>query len=179
MKATNITASKTLRIINNIMEGPEWFAKDEHHSASLEYSRVAGDYEIFTAKFYGAGAIVRKLNFFDIDDALGYLASNHYYNVASNPAEESKPEAKTAIPELIGKKLHEHDTWYGITTITIDTIEFLGDTNRIKFTGTNSWGKEESIYIADNLLASLVETGEAETTQEIDHCTVRKIWTLQ
>ena len=41
MKATNITASKTLRILNNIIEGyTEWFAKDEHHSASLEYSRI-------------------------------------------------------------------------------------------------------------------------------------------
>ena len=83
MKAKNTTTNKALRILENIMEGyPEWFAKDGHHSASLEYTVTVDDYEIITAKFYETGTTVRKLNFVDIDDALSYLASNHYYNVA-------------------------------------------------------------------------------------------------
>lgn len=188
MKAITTTASKALRILDNIMEGcTEWFAKDEHHSASLEYSRVGGDYEIITAKFYGTGATVRKLKFVDIDDALGYLASNHYYNVAGNPAEEPKPEvepepeAKPApYSELIGMKLHKYDTWNGgSTTITIETTEHSADSSSVKFTGTNNWGKEESIYIAECLIPELILTGGAELKQEIDHCTVRKTWTLQ
>ena len=88
MKTINTPATKALRILDNIMEGDtEWFAKDEHHSASLEYSRVGGDFEIITAKFYGTGAKVRKLNFTDIDEALGYLAHNHYYNVTGHAEE--------------------------------------------------------------------------------------------
>ena len=88
MKAINNPTSKALAILDNIMEGHiEWFAKDEHHSASLEYSRVGGDYEIISAKFYGTGAKVRKLNFTDIEDALGYLAHNHFYNVAGHAEE--------------------------------------------------------------------------------------------
>lgn len=186
MKAINTPTSKALRILDNIMEGDtEWFVKDEHHSASLEYTRIKGDYEIFTAKFYGTGAHVRKLNFVDIDDALGYLASNHYYNVASNPAEEESEEPATAEPaspfaELIGRKLHTYDSWNGSsTTIAIETIEHLVDHCSIKFTGTNSWGKEESVYIDECFIPELILTGEAERKQEIDHCDVRTTWTLQ
>lgn len=177
---TICTTNKALRILDNIMEGcPEWFAKDEHHSASLEYSRVGGDYEIFTAKFYGAGATVRKLNFFDIDDALGYLTSNRYYNVASNPAEEPElaTEPESAYAGLVGAKLHTYDSWNGSScTITIEDSE--PQTNGRRFTGTNSYGGKSEIYVPDNLLPKLIETGEAEMKQEIDHCTVRTTWTL-
>lgn len=180
MKATNITASKTLRILNNIIEGyTEWFAKDEHHSASLEYSRIGGDYEIFTAKFYGTGASVRKLNFVDIDDAIGYLDSNRYYNVASNPAEESEPatEPESAYAGLVGAKLHTYDSWDGSScAITIEDSE--PETNGRRFTGTNSYGGKSRIYVPDDLLPKLIETGEAEMRQEIDHCTVITKWML-
>lgn len=181
MKATNITASKTLRILNNIIEGyTEWFAKDEHHSASLEYSRVGGDHKIFTAKFYGNGATVRKLNFFDIDDTLGYLTSNHYYNVASNPAEESEPatEPKSEYTGLVGAKLHTYDSWDGSScTITIEDSE--PEPNGRRFTGSNSYGGKSGIYVPDDLLPKLIETGEAEMKQEIDHCAVITKWTIK
>lgn len=185
MKATNTSTSKALRILDNIMEGyPEWFAKDEHHSASLEYSRVGGDYEIITAKFYGTGAKVRKLNFTDIDDAIGYLGHNHYYNVAGNPTEEEPAEepatTEPASPfaDLIGRKLHTYDSWYGSScTITIEDSE--PETNGRRFTGTNSYGGKSGIYVPDDLLPKLIETGEAEMKQEIDHCTVRTTWTLK
>lgn len=186
MKATNTPTSKALRILDNIMEGnSEWFAKDEHHSASLEYARVGGDYEIITAKFYGTGVTVRKLNFVDIDDALGYLASNHYYNVAGfrNPNEEPQPEpeqtTEPASPyaELVGKKLHTYDSWNGSScTITIEYSE--PESGGRRFIGANSYGGQSGIYVPDDMLASLIETGKAEATQEIDHCTVRKTWTL-
>ena len=180
MKAINTPTSKALRILDNIMEGhPEWFAKDEHHSASLEYSRVGGDCEIFTAKFYGTGAKVRKLNFTDIDDALGYLASNHYYNVASNPAEEPEPatEPESAYAELVGAKLHTYDTWNGNScAITIEDSK--PGANGRRFTGTNNYGGKSIIYVPDDLLPKLIKTGEAEMKQEIDHCTVKTKWML-
>lgn len=139
MKAINNPTSKALRILDNIMKGyAEWFAKDEHHSASLEYSRVGGDYEIITAKFYGTGAKVRKLNFTDIDDALGYLAHNHYYNVAAYPTDEEPAEepatTEPASPfaDLIGRKLHTYDSWNGSSCcITIEEAE--QEPTRIQF----------------------------------------------
>lgn len=184
MKAINTPTSKALRILDNIMEGyPEWFAKDEHHSASLEYSRVGGDYEIITAKFYGTGAKVRKLNFTDIDDALGYLASNHYYNVAGNPTEEQPTEetqaAEQASPfaDLIGRKLLTYDSWNGSScNITIE--EAVQEADSVHFTGTNSYGGKSGIYVDNELLPTLIKTGRAERHQEIDHCDVRKSWKL-
>lgn len=167
MKAINNPTSKALAILDNIMEGyTEWFAKDEHHSASLEYSRVGGDYEIITAKFYGTGAKVRKLNFTDIDDALGYLSHNHYYNVAGNPTEEEPAEelatAEPASPfaDLIGRKLHTYDSWNGSScSITIEEAE-------------------QEIYVDNELLPTLIKTGHAEESHEIDHCDVKRSWSL-
>ena len=168
------------------MEGySEWFAKDEHHSASLEYTRVGGDYEIITAKFYGTGATVRKLNFVDIDDALGYLASNHYYNVAGfkNPNEDKKPELESTdepaspFDELIGRKLYSYDSWNGSScNITIE--EAKQDTDSVHFVGTNSYGGKSGIYVDNELLPTLIKTGEAERSREIDHCNVTTRWKL-
>lgn len=183
MKAINTPTSKALRILDNIMEGyTEWFAKDEHHSASLEYSRVGGDNEIFTAKFYGTGAHVRKLNFVDIDDALGYLANNHYYNVASNPTEERAAEMSSAKPaspfdELIGRKLYSYDSWNGSScNITIE--EAKQETDSVHFVGTNSYGGKSGIYVDNELLPILIKTGKAERSREIDHCNVTTRWKL-
>lgn len=184
MKAINNPTSKALAILDNIMEGyTEWFAKDEHHSASLEYSRVGGDYEIITAKFYGTGATVRKLNFTDIDDALGYLAHNHYYNVAGNPTEEEPAEepatAEPASPfaELIGRKLHTYDSWNGSSCcITIEEAE--QETNAVRFIGTNSCRGKSEIYVDNELLPTLIKTGHAEESHEIDHCDVKRSWSL-
>lgn len=183
MNTTKTTASKALRILDNIMEGyTECFAKDEHHSASLEYTRTGGDYEIITAKFYGTGATVRKLNFVDIDDALGYLTSNHYYNVASNPAEKQLDEEPTTEPaspfaELIGKKLHTYDSWNGSScNITIETAEQTTDS--VHFTGTNSYGGKSGIFVDNDLVQTLIQTGYAERHREIDHCSVKTSWKL-
>lgn len=184
MKAINTSTSKALRILDNIMEGDtEWFAKDEHHSASLEYSRVGGDYEIITAKFYGTGAKVRKLNFTDIEDALGYLGHNHYYNVARNPTEEEPAEesatAEPASPfaDLIGRKLHTYNSWDGIThTITIEAAEQLKDS--VRFTGKGDWERQTEIYVDNKHLPTLIKTGKAERHQEIDHCDVKTSWSL-
>lgn len=184
MEAINNPTSKALRILDNIMEGDtEWFAKDEHHCASLEYSRVGGDYEIFTAKFYGTGATVRKLNFTDIDDALGYLAHNHFYNVAGNPTEEVPVEEPATVEpaspfaELIGRKLREFDSWYGIThTITIEAAQQLKDS--VRFTGKGDWERQAEIYVDNELIPTLIETGKAERHQEIDHCDVKTNWSL-
>lgn len=184
MKAINTPTSKALRILDNIMEGDtEWFAKDEHHSASLEYSRVGGDYEIITAKFYGTGAKVRKLNFTSIEDVLGYLAHNHYYNVAGNPTEEEPAEepttAEPASPfaDLIGRKLLAYNSWNGSScNITIEEVEQSGD--EIQFTGTNSYGGKSGICVDKELIPTLIETGSAERRHEIDHCDVKKTWRL-
>ena len=183
MKAINTIVSKSLRILDNIMEGyTEWFVKDEHHSASLEYTRTGGDYEIITAKFYGTGATVRKLNFIDIDDALGYLANNHYYNVACNPAEEQvdkQPVTEPASPfaEIIGRKLHSYDSWNGSScNITIETAEKTTDS--VHFTGTNSYGGKSGIYVDNDLVQTLIQTGYAERRREIDHCSVKTTWKL-
>lgn len=184
MKAINTTTSKALRILDNIMEGDtEWFAKDEHHSASLEYNRVGGDFEIITAKFYGTGAKARKLNFTDIDEALGYLAHNHYYNVAGNPTEEESAEepvtTEPASPfaDLIGRKLHTYDSWAGSScNITIEEAE--QETNAVRFIGTNSYGGKSGIYVDNELLPTLIKTGHAEESHEIDHCNVKRSWNL-
>lgn len=180
MKAINTPTSKALRILDNIMERhTEWFAKDEHHSASLEYSRVGGDCEIFTAKFYGTGAKVRKLNFTDIDDALGYLASNHYYNVASNPQEQPEEPATTepASPyaDFIGKKLHSYDSWYGeARTVKIESA--TEEDKGVRFKGAN--GCRDTIYVGKEYIAELREKGRAEQHQEVDHCDVKTSWTI-
>lgn len=184
MKAINTPTSKALRILDNIMEGDtEWFAKDEHHSASLEYSRVGGDFEIITAKFYGTGVKVRKLNFTDIDDALGYLAHNHYYNVAGNPTDEEPAEepatAEPASPfaDLIGRKLHRYDSWYGSSCdITIE--EAKQERDSVYFTGTDSYGGKSGIYVDNELLPTLIKTGSTERSQEVDHCDVKVRWSL-
>ena len=180
MKAINNPTSKALAILDNIMEGyTEWFAKDEHHSASLEYSRVGGDYEIITAKFYETGAKVRKLHFTDIDDALGYLAHNHYYNVAGNPTKEEPATTEPASPfaDLIGRKLHTYDSWNGNSYyITIEGAE--QETNAVRFIGTNSYGGKSGIYVDNELLPTLMKTGHAEETDEIDHCDVKRSWSL-
>ena len=150
MKEINTPTSKVLRILDNIMEGDtEWFAKDEHHSASLEYSRIGGDYEIITAKFYGTGVKVRKLNFTDIDEALGYL----------------------------GRKLYTYDSWNGSScNITIEGAE--QESNSVRFTGTNSYGGKSGIYVDNELLPTLIKTGKAERSREIDHCDVKTVWSL-
>ena len=178
MKAINTPTSKALRIFDNIMEGyTEWFTKDEHHSASLEFSRIGGDYEIITAKFYGTGVKVRKLNFTDIDEALGYLASNHYYNVAGNPTEEPQLEPASPFAHLIGRKLHIYDSWNGSScNITIEEAE--QGTDSVHFTGTNSYGGKSGIYVDNELLSTLIKTGKAERSQEIEHCDVKIIWNL-
>lgn len=184
MKAINTPTSKVLRILDNIMEGDtEWFAKDEHHSASLEYSRIGGDYEIITAKFYGTGVKVRKLNFTDIDETLGYLGHNHYYNVAGNPTEEEPAEepatTEPASPfaDLIGRKLYTYDSWNGSScNITIEGAE--QESNSVRFTGTNSYGGKSGIYVDNELLPTLLKTGKAERSREIDHCDVKTSWSL-
>lgn len=185
MKAINTPATKTLRILDNIMEGnPEWFAKDEHHSASLEFARVGGEYEIITAKFYGNSAHVRKLNFTDIEDALGYLASNRYYNVANKPDEQEQLEVTSRkgdpspIAEFIGKKLLFYESWNGsFCNITIEQVEQHDDS--VIFTGANSYGEKSKIYINDYLIQELLEIGYAESHQEIDHCDVVNRWNIK
>ena len=134
MKAINTPTSKALRIFDNIMEGyTEWFTKDEHHSASLEFSRIGGDYEIITAKFYGTGVKVRKL--------------------------------------------HIYDSWNGSScNITIEEAE--QGTDSVHFTGTNSYGGKSGIYVDNELLPTLIKTGKAERSQEIEHCDVKIIWNL-
>lgn len=184
MKALNTPTSKALIILDNIMKGhTEWFAKDGHHSASLEDSKDGGDFEIYTAKFYETGAKVRKLYFTDIDDALGYLAHNHYYNVANNPTEEEPAEAPAAaepdspFADLIGRKLNTYDTWCGNGfNITIEGFEQESD--GVNFTGTNRYGEKSKIYVNNELLPTLIKTGHAESSHEIDHCNVKRSWNL-
>lgn len=176
MIAVNTPTSKALRILDNIMEGnTEWFAKDEQHNASLEFAKQKGDYEIITAKFYRAAACVRKLNFVDIDDAIGYLADNHYYNVAGKPTEEpaTTAEARCPFAGFIGKQLHVYDSWYGDSRkITIRKAEKSG--NRVRFTETDN----NLISVPEEYIQDLLQTGYAEYVTEVDHCNVTTRWNL-
>lgn len=81
------TNDKTLRIFENIMEGyPEWFIKDEDNYASLEFRRGHRENDIYTLKLRSmAHSLVTTLVFSDIDDALGYLESNRFFNVLRKP----------------------------------------------------------------------------------------------
>lgn len=187
MKAANIPTSKSLRILDNIMEGyREWFTKDEHNGAYLIFTRTDDGNEIITAKFFGKENCFRKLNFVDIDEALGYLAHNHYYNVTGDPREQTQVEPSKPLKtiknspfcEFIGKKLYSHDSWNGSScNITIEGA--TQETDSVHFVGTNSYEGKSGIYVDNNLIQTLLETGKAERHREIDHCNVVTTWQLK
>lgn len=85
---------------------------------------------------------------------------------------------KKIIKATVGHKLHTYNTWDGSSTdITVEYSEMLS--NSVLFTGTNAWGGKSDIYVDKDYIEQLIKTGEAVKHNEIDHCDVRTMWSLQ
>ena len=48
----------------------------------------------------------------------------------------------------------------------------------MRFTGKGDWERQTKIYVDNELIPTLIETGKAERHQEIDHCDVKTSWSL-
>jgi len=85
----------------------------------------------------------------------------------------------TNIIAIFGKVLNSYDSWNGDhKTITISKIEFIAESNEFKFSGIGYWGNEQNIYVPKEKVEVLLETGRASSDTTIDHCSIRKEWSM-
>lgn len=84
-----------------------------------------------------------------------------------------------AFANIFNKKVSVYDEWNGSNTqVTVKTIGITEDGKEIFFSGISYWGNPIKVYIPAELVDTLIETGKATTSQEIDHCTIGKTWAI-
>lgn len=108
---------------------------------------------------------------------LDFLTAEEFINTAHTTSVDAV-SITFKDEEIIGKKLHNHDSWNGSSmTITIESFEIEGKS--IRFIGTNAWGGKSGIYIGGNQLVDLLKTGHAEIKRELEGCTSKETWDLK
>lgn len=83
------------------------------------------------------------------------------------------------LSEIFNKKVSVYDEWNGSNTqVTVSSMGITEDGKEIYFSGKSYWGNMEKVYIPIELADTLVETGKATNSYEIDHCTIGKTWAI-
>lgn len=81
------------------------------------------------------------------------------------------------LTEIFGKAISQYDSWNGDhKTIQVETIAMVD--KEIIITGKGYYGNTQRIYIPSDLFENLLESGKAESRNEIDHCIVTKEWRI-
>ncbi len=75
---------------------------------------------------------------------------------------------------LMGKRISYNSTWYGSNWLTIGHIENDNTSVRVFQTKGKGWG----IFIPKEAIPALVESGQYQTRNEIEQCTIVDTWKL-